>query len=77
MTEDSWREKGRQIVRRYVALGTFMKLLTHRERMVLLYREKGQSLSSTAKNFKVTRERIRQIEDRGLRKLSELAKEAT
>ena len=60
------------------ALRTILKSLSHRERRVLELRygldgEQPRTLDEVGKAFNVTRERIRQIENQGLKKLRALA----
>jgi RNA polymerase primary sigma factor len=60
------------------ALRSILKSLSHRERRVLELRygldgEQPRTLDEVGKAFNVTRERIRQIENQGLKKLRALA----
>ena len=60
------------------ALRTILKSLSHRERRVLELRygldgEQPRTLDEVGRAFNVTRERIRQIENQGLKKLRALA----
>ncbi|HYK06879.1 MAG TPA: sigma-70 family RNA polymerase sigma factor [Gaiellaceae bacterium] len=60
------------------ALRSILKSLSHRERRVLELRygldgEQPRTLDEVGKTFNVTRERIRQIENQGLKKLRALA----
>jgi len=45
------------------------EILTDREAMVLTLRDEGHTLMDLSKKFKVTRERIRQIEAKARRKV--------
>jgi len=60
------------------ALRTILNSLSHRERRVLEMRygldgEQPRTLDEVGRTFSVTRERIRQIENQGLKKLRALA----
>jgi len=47
----------------------FIRDLTQREKVILSYRKKGLSLQEIGDKFGITRERIRQIEEKAKRKL--------
>jgi len=71
-----------EITMRKETLGRILRTLPSRQRQVLelrfgLHGQKPCTLDEVGRTFNVTRERIRQIENQGLRKLSTLADAAT
>src|SRR4029453_14350456 len=71
-------DEAAEVALRREALRSILKSLSHRERRVLELRygldgEQPRTLDEVGRAFNVTRERIRQIENQGLKKLRALA----
>jgi DNA-directed RNA polymerase specialized sigma24 family protein len=63
-------ERTYAVLQRWIAVGKLLDILPERDRDVVLRRAAGESAAAIAKSMKVTRARIRILEDRGLRVLA-------
>ena len=72
------QEKHLDVMRRGMKLKDLLQRLNERERYILWWRfEDGLDLGEIAEKFSITRERVRQIEVRALRKLRSMAGSST